>query len=76
MRRQPPLACRNNGSGQFRRMAPAPFVGSDRDLGENAMQADVTGNGLTDIVFTTFDHRGTVLVALVNTTRPRAVRCR
>ncbi|MCY4660317.1 MAG: VCBS repeat-containing protein [Acidobacteria bacterium] len=76
VRRQTPLAYRNNGSGQFRRMAPAPFVGSDRDLGENAMQADVTGNGLTDIVFTTFDLRGTVMVALVNTTRPRAVRCR
>ena len=75
VRRQTPLVYRNNGSGQFRRMAPAPLVGSDRQLGENAMPADVNGDGVTDIVFATFDRRGTVLVSLVNTTRPRAVRC-
>ena len=75
VRRQTPLVYRNNGSGQFRRMAPVPFVGSDRHLGEWAMPADVNGDGLTDLLFTTYDHRGRVLVSLVNTTRPRAVRC-
>ena len=40
------------------------------------MPADVNGDGLTDILFTAHDDRGRkVLVALVNTTRPRAVRC-
>ena len=73
---QTPLVYRNNGSGQFRRMAPAPFVGSDRDLGYDAQPGDVNGDGLTDLVFTTDDDRGQrVLVSLVNTTRPRAVRC-
>ena len=76
VRRQTPLAYRNNGSGQFRRMAPVPFVGSDHYLGTSAMPADVNGDGLTDILFTAHDDRGRkVLVALVNTTRPRAVRC-
>ena len=75
VRPQTPLAYRNNGSGQFRRMKPAPFVGSERHLGVNARTADVNGDGLTDFVFKTYDHRGPVLVSLVNRTRPRAIRC-
>ena len=50
IRKQSPIAYRNNGSGQFRPMAPEPFVGDDEYFGYGAWPADVNGDGVTDLV--------------------------
>ena len=50
IRKQSPIAYRNNGSGQFRPMAQEPFVGDDEYFGYGAWPADVNGDGVTDVV--------------------------
>ena len=83
--REAPLVYRNNGSGQFRPMSPAPFLRADMYFGDNAAPADVNGDGAVDFVelevfegpdgvIETGDDFG-VLVTLLNTTPARAPRC-
>ncbi|MCY4026272.1 MAG: VCBS repeat-containing protein [Acidobacteria bacterium] len=69
---QSPLAYRNNGSGQFRQMAPDLFV--EVTAGRGFRAADVNGDGVVDFVNTEF-YDPVSIVALVNTTRLRAKRC-
>ena len=87
IRKQGPLAYRNNGRGQFRPLPPERFWRHDRDLwfGYGAWPADVNGDGLTDIVTPTgmwgpddLDGTGddyTLWTTMLNTTRPRPIRC-
>ena len=70
---QAPLVYRNNGSGQFRPIAPARFV---RGLsGGYSWPANLDADGITDFVFAHRDGEASFLVALLNRTRPRPVRC-
>ena len=74
---QSPLAYRNNGSGQFRQMAPDLFVevaAGSFPAGSGFRAADVNGDGVVDLVNTEFYDPASI-VALVNTTRRRATRC-
>ena len=87
IRKQSPLAYRNNGRGQFRPLPPERFVRDVDDLyfGYGAVVADVNGDGATDFVVPMwepgpdrrFDTRDdfTTFTTLLNTTRPRPVRC-
>lgn len=77
--RRTPAAYRNNGRGQFRPMAPATFLPSWAEgyQGSSLMPADVNGDGVVDLVFPNFnfDEGWVELVALVNRTRLRPIRC-
>ena len=86
VRIESPLVYRNDGSGRFQAISPVPFVGSDRYFGNAAVPADVNGDAAIDFVvprdsdgpdrrYGTADDF-TMLVTLLNTTPPGAVRCR
>ena len=88
--KQSPIAYRNNGRGQFRPLPPEPFTRGvtgrpRRHFGYDAGAADVNGDGLTDFVVpeknwgsdglpSTRDDT-TRVITVLNTTRPRPVRC-
>ena len=77
--RPTPAAYRNNGRGQFRPLAPETFLPpyAQGYQGHSLMPADVNGDGLVDLVFPDYDLDvgRTALVALVNRTRARPIRC-
>ncbi len=75
--RRTPVAYRNNGRGQFRRMSPETFLAPPHDWGHSLMPADVNGDGLVDLVYPAFDFDTgeMALVTLLNRTRPRPIRC-
>ena len=81
---QTPLVYRNNGSGQFTALPPAPFLATGFD-GALAVFADVNGDGAIDLVSPT-PHNGpdgehrtaddyTTLATALNTTPSGPVRC-
>ena len=83
--RASPLLYRNNGSGRFRAMPPAPFTGGDRHFGFEAVPLDVNGDGAVDFVVPRrgngpdgrygTDDDYTTFVTLLNTTPLRPIRC-
>ena len=87
LRKESPIAYRNNGRGQFRPIPPERFWRERNDIhfGYGARVADVNGDGLTDFVVASHiwgpdelrDTRDdfTLFTTLLNTTPPRAVRC-
>ena len=87
IRRQSPIAYRNNGRGQFRPLPHEQFRRYPGDLhaGYGTWPADVNGDGLTDLVWLSWnlgpDQRPhnrddfTEVTTMLNTTRPRATRC-
>ena len=87
IRKESPIAYRNNGRGQFLPFPPEPFWRDRNDVhfGYGTHVADVNGDGLTDLVvplhiwgpdeiLDTGDDF-TLYTTLLNTTPPRAVRC-
>ena len=48
--RHAPIVYRNNGNGQFRPVSPDPFLRADMYFGDNAVPADVNGDGAVDFV--------------------------
>ena len=68
-----PLVYRNNGSGQFRPIAPSRFV--RRFSGGWSWPANLNADGMPDFVFGHGNGASSVLVALLNRTPPRPVRC-
>ena len=85
IRKQSPIAYRNNGRGQFRPLPPRRFAGDDPYFGHGAVAADVNGDGATDFVVPRwepgadgrFDTRDdfTTFTTLLNTTPPKPLRC-
>ena len=84
IRKQSPIAYRNNGSGQFEAFPPELFT-DDPDFGYGARVADVNGDGLPDFVVASWDWGPdgledteddfTMLYVLQNMTPPQPVRC-
>ncbi len=88
IKRQSPVAYRNNGRGQFRPLPPERFTAGAEDpqyFGSGATVADVNGDGLPDFVVPNLyygpdDRRETRddftrFTTLLNTTPPRPARC-
>ncbi|MCY4025854.1 MAG: VCBS repeat-containing protein [Acidobacteria bacterium] len=87
IRKQSPIAYRNNGRGQFRALPPERFWRRSRDLwfGYGAWPADVNGDGRIDFVVPTWilgpDNREntrddyTLFTTVLNTTPPWPTRC-
>lgn len=87
IRRESPLAYRNNGRGQFRAFPPRPFLPETEGewFGYGAWPADVNGDGVLDYVVpyqdvgpgdeldTEDDY--TAFVTLLSTTKPQPTRC-